>query len=158
MFDLDWDNVEKAEVVEHEPASTERSAARRAALQVLYEVDCAGHTPDEVIAARLQEEPLPRKAGRYLRALVYGVIQDRDKLDQVIQQYAPEWPIDQVAIIDRNILRMALLEMVSQMTPINVAISEAIDLALLFGADGTSRFVNGVLGLSLIHISGAHET
>ncbi|HEX2906835.1 MAG TPA: transcription antitermination factor NusB [Phototrophicaceae bacterium] len=146
--DFDPNEVELTEVVEHEEAQTERSAARRAALQVLYEVDCAKHSVGDVITTRLQEPPaLSKRAVRYLRRLVSGVMEHRHKLDTIIRQYAPEWPLEQVAIVDRNILRMAIFELSVQIsTPVGVVIAEAVELAGLFGAEGTPRFVNGVLG------------
>jgi N utilization substance protein B len=70
----------------------------------------------------------------------------------VIEKYAPEWPLDQIAAIDRNILRMACWEFaVSRDTPVKVAINEAVELAKLFGSDSTARFVNGVLGTLVDH-------
>jgi N utilization substance protein B len=147
FLDIDPQDVVESEVVEHDKAATERSTARRIALQVLYEVDSAHHDVGTVITTHLAENEVSRKALSYLRRLVTGVIANRQRLDEVIQQYAPEWPLDQVAIIDRNILRMALFELAVQArTPIRVAIDEAVALARLFGADGATRFVNGVLG------------
>ena len=143
------DEVELTEVIENdEEAPTERSAARRAALQVLYEVDAARHNVGDVISARLQEPPqLSKRAVRYLRRLVTGVMENRDRLDGIIRQYAPEWPLEQVAIVDRNILRIAMYELGAQVgTPVGVVIAEAVELAGLFGAEGAPRFVNGVLG------------
>ncbi len=68
-------------------------------------------------------------------------------LDQFIAEHAPEWPLDQVATIDRNILRIALWEFtIYEKTPIKVAINEAVELAKTYGSDSTPRFVNGVLG------------
>ena len=76
-----------------------------------------------------------------------GVIPLTNRLDDFIAQHAPEWPLDQVAVIDRNILRIALWEFaVEGMTPVKVAINEAIELAKLFGSESTPQFVNGVLG------------
>jgi N utilization substance protein B len=145
--DFNADEIQKTEVIEHEAAATERSAARRVALQALYELDCADHNVGEVIDARLKEADVSRKAGRYVRRLVIGVTNHQEQLDALIQHYASEWPLDQVAIIDRNILRMAIYEYAAQVnTPVSVIIAEAIDLARLFGADSTPRFVNGVLG------------
>ncbi len=78
---------------------------------------------------------------------MFGVVPLIPRLDQFIAEHAPEWPLDQVAIIDRNILRIALWELaVYCETPIKVAINEAIELAKTFGSDSTPRFVNGVLG------------
>jgi N utilization substance protein B len=135
------------EVIEHEPALTERSTARRAALQALYEIDAASHEVNLVIAHRLENKPLAKKEANYMRRLVSGVVQHQAALDQVISHFAPEWPLDQVAIVDRNILRLATFELASRRTiPVNVIVAEAIELAQLYGADGTPRFINGVLG------------
>jgi N utilization substance protein B len=81
---------------------------------------------------------------------VRGVLKHKDELDELIATYAPEWPIDQMAIIDRNILRIALFEfLIDGGTPPKVAINEAVELAKRFGSDSSRRFVNGVLGTSL---------
>jgi N utilization substance protein B len=139
--DIDW------EVLEHEPALTERSTARRAALQALYEIDAASHDLNLVIAHRLEHKPLANKEANYMRRLVTGVISHLAPLDEVIARFAPEWPLDQVAIVDRNILRLATFELAARHTmPVNVIVAEAVELAQLYGADGTPRFVNGVLG------------
>ncbi len=141
------EDAESIEVVEHPPASTERSAARRVALQVLYEVDCSSHLAGEVIAARLSDEALPRRGEKYVRQVVAGVTANRDQLDAFIQRFASEFPLDQVAIVDRNILRMGVYELAAQQnTSINVIIAEAMELANIYGAEGSLRFVNGVLG------------
>lgn len=137
----------QVEVVEHPPASTERSAARRVALQVLYEIDCSSHLMGEVIAARLHDEALPRRGEKYVRQVVEGVTLNRDQIDNFIQRFASEFPLDQVAIVDRNILRMGVYELAAQQnTSINVIIAEAMELANIYGAEGSLRFVNGVLG------------
>ena len=76
-----------------------------------------------------------------------GILEHREKLDALIHHYAPEWPLDQIAIIDRNILRIAIFELASDNNvPVKVAISEAIILAKTFGTESTPRFINGVLG------------
>jgi N utilization substance protein B len=137
----------QSEVVEHHGPTTERSAGRRLAVQALYELDCADHQIGEVITGRLRDVPTSKESARYMRRLVMGVVENRARLDGVIKQYAPEWPLDQVAIIDRNILRLALYEMIFQSNlSVAIVINEAIELANLFGAEGSSRFVNGVLG------------
>jgi N utilization substance protein B len=124
-----------------------RRRARALALQALYEIDSVGHPVEEVLQARLEEEPLPEKSVQFARQLVYGVMAHRDKMDVVIQKLAPEWPLDQMAVIDRNILRIAILEFaILHATPVKVAINEAVELAKLFGSDSSPRFVNGVLG------------
>ncbi|MFQ5616376.1 MAG: transcription antitermination factor NusB [Anaerolineales bacterium] len=124
-----------------------RTRARSIALQVLYEIDLVGHAPGTALEERLQESSMGKQLGEFSRQIVFGVLPMRDTLDQYITQHAPEWPINQVAIIDRNILRIALWEFaVFGKTPIKVAINEAVELAKIFGSDSASRFVNGVLG------------
>jgi N utilization substance protein B len=106
----------------------------------------------ETITARLEDEQLELKLEDFVRQIVYGVSPIIEKLDTVITEHAPEWPLDQVAIIDRNILRIALWEFaVAKCTPIKVAINEAIELAKIYGSDSYSRFVNGVLGSLVDH-------
>lgn len=129
------------------PIVDERSTARRIALQALYEIDLAHHPVGEVLAMHLQAQTPTRKVARYVQELVHGVLENRAVLDEAIRRYAPEWPLEQIAIIDRNILRIAIFEFaVRARTPVGVAIDEAVELAKLFGADGASSFVNGVLG------------
>lgn len=124
-----------------------RTRARAAALQALYEIDIVGHPPGLVLQERIEEEALDEKMAEFSRQIVLGVWPIVHDLDQFIAEHAPEWPLDQVAVIDRNILRMALWEFaVSEMIPIKVAINEAVELAKMYGSDSTPRFVNGVLG------------
>ncbi len=85
-----------------------------------------------------------------MRQLVSTVVRNRKALDALIQKHAPAWPVEQIAVIDRNILRMALVELSEAIgTPPKVAINEAVELAKIFGSDNSSRFVNGVLGAVL---------
>ena len=124
-----------------------RTRARSIALQALYEIDITGHPPEEVLANRLSETPLEDNLGEFARSIVFGILPIVIELDQIIAKHAPEWPLDQVATIDRNIMRIALWEIaVSNQTPLKVAINEAVELAKTYGSDSTPRFVNGVLG------------
>ncbi len=124
-----------------------RTKARSVALQVLYEIDLTGHLPGDALNARLEDEPLEANLVDFTSQIVFGVYPLIEKLDNFIAQHAPEWPLDQVAVVDRNILRIALWEFaVAGCTPVKVAINEAIELAKLYGSDSTPRFVNGVLG------------
>lgn len=124
-----------------------RHQARTVALQALYEVDCARHAPGSVLEQRLSEARLPPSAAAFSRRLVSGVLLHRVVLDAFIHEHAPEWPLEQMAYIDRNILRMAIYEFaVDGETPVKVAINEAVELAKDFGSDSAPRFVNGVLG------------
>ena len=129
-----------------------RTRARSLALQVLYEVDIAKHPPGEIFKLRLEETPLSDDLAEFARKIVFGVLPITDTLDHLIAKYAPEWPLEQIAAIDRNILRMALWEFaVFGETPLTVAINEAVELAKLYGSDSAPRFVNGVLGALAEH-------
>lgn len=124
-----------------------RHLARQVALQALYELDCTAHTAAEVLMQRLKQEALPDDVQPFVYQLVNGVQAHKAALDRLIQQHAPEWPVDQMAIIDRNILRLSIYEIaVSQSAPLRVVINEAVELAKDYGSDTTPRFVNGVLG------------
>lgn len=124
-----------------------RTKARSVALQALYEIDISGHSPAATLEERLMDEPLDNSLADFARQIVFGVLPITQKLDDFIAQHAPEWPMDQVAVIDRNILRIALWEFaVAGVTPIKVAINEAIEMSKIYGSDSTPRFVNGVLG------------
>lgn len=130
-----------------------RTRARSLALQVLYEVDMTGHLPGIVLEERLEEmqpegqEVLSKELVDFTRQIIFGVLPIAEKMDDVIATYAPEWPFDQIAAIDRNILRIATWEFaISAITPVKVAINEAVELAKLYGSDNAPRFINGVLG------------
>jgi N utilization substance protein B len=124
-----------------------RTRARSVALQALYEIDLAGHPPGIVLEERILDSELEASLAEFARQIVMGVHPLAVQLDHFIAQHAPEWPLDQIAIIDRNILRIALWEIaVCDQTPIKVAINEAIELSKAYGSDSTPRFVNGVLG------------
>ena len=124
-----------------------RTRARCAALQALYEIDIAEHIPEIVIHERIVAQSLDTKMADFTKQIVLGVWPLKEDLDQFISEQAPEWPLDQVAVIDRNILRIALWEFaLSGITPMKVAINEAVELAKMYGSDSAPRFVNGVLG------------
>jgi len=124
-----------------------RRRARELALQVLYEVDAAGHEPAEVVNHLLAEERLPEENANFIRELVSGVIQNKEKIDKSIQSFATAWPIDQIPMVDRNILRLAIFEiLIDNKVPVKVAINEAVEIAKAFGSDNSSKFINGVLG------------
>ncbi len=124
-----------------------RTRARGIALQALYEIDLVEHPAAEVLQERLEEEALTDDLAEFVRQMLFGILPLRKKLDHVIARYAPEWPLDQIAAIDRNILRIAAWEFTVQRdTPVKVAINEAVELAKLYGSDSAPRFVNGVLG------------
>ena len=129
-----------------------RHQSRIVTLQALYEIDCAHHAPARVLEHQLAAAQLPQDALDFIRRLVNGVLDHQSVLDTFIHRYAPEWPLDQMAYIDRNILRMAIFEFaVDGNTPVKVVINEAVELAKAFGSDSTPRFINGVLGALVEH-------
>ncbi len=134
--------------------ASNRHLGRIIALQTLYEYDFRKQCQDEQVSL---DEILGRNLDRYsdtvedtafVRRIVEGVADKTPDLDGVIQPIAPEWPIDQIARIDRTILRMAVFELrdMGDIVPPKVAINEAVELAKAFGSDNSSKFVNGVLG------------
>jgi len=124
-----------------------RRKARNTALQALYEIDCTSHPVDAVVASRIRVGKLDEANTAFMSELVHGVLENLDQLDASIGEYAPEWPVPQMSIIDRNILRMAIYELtIGKQVPVRVTINEAIELAKLFGSDNAPRFINGVLG------------
>lgn len=130
-----------------------RTRARTVALQVLYEIDLTDHEPGTVFDQRIQElniddqHKLDDDMIEFAHEIMKNVLPIAKQLDEVMAKYAPDWPIDQISAIDRNIIRIATWEFaVSQKTPVKVAINEAIEIAKLYGSDSTARFINGVLG------------
>lgn len=137
-----------------------RRKARALALQVLFEIDSVEHTADVALPRRLEavrEEDegasraaFPPEGETFVKILVGGVIDNRDELDGLIAKFAPEYPVDQLAIVDRNVLRLAFYELKNMGdVPVKVAINEAVELAKLYGSDSAPRFINGVLGAYL---------
>lgn len=124
-----------------------RRKARRALLQVLYEVDTSGHSIDESLGWVTEQARLDKNSSSFIRHLAEEVITQRDDLDIEIQRYAQSWPVEQLSPVDRNILRIAIYEVKrGKEVPLQVAINEAVELAKRFGGEGSPRFINGVLG------------
>ncbi len=134
--------------------ASNRHLGRIIALQTLYEYDfrllCHDDTADldEILGRNLEryEKTLDNKS--FVKTLVQGVAKKSVELDAIIQPIAPEWPLDQIARVDRTILRMAVYELTEckDTVPPKVAINEAVELAKAFGSDNSSKFINGVLG------------
>ncbi len=124
-----------------------RHKARTIALQALYEVDSAARPAGTVVERLLTEAKLSEENAVFVRELVAGTIRHRDEIDRNIQKFAPAWPVEQIAMVDRNILRLAIFEILfDNKVPVKVAVSEAVELAKTFGSESSSKFVNGVLG------------
>ena len=117
------------------------------ALQALFAADVRGVVEETSLDWLLEEEPLFSKARDFTESLLSGVWHNGASLDQLIQRYAPAWPVSQLSLIDRNILRLALYELLYHVgTPSKTAVNEAVELAKIFGSESSARFVNGVLG------------
>jgi transcription antitermination protein NusB len=124
-----------------------RTKARGTALQILYELEITNHLIGTVIQQRFDQAKLGDELEVFARDLVTGIAPARDLLDDHISLHAPDWPIDQVSAIDKNILRISVWEFaVKTDVPLKVAINEAVELAKMFGSDSSPRFINGVLG------------
>src|SRR6476469_1101418 len=128
-------------------ATTIRRLARVLALQTLFEVDSVAHDPLPVLERHLEDNGLNGEGASYATMLVEGVLAHREELDTISAAAAPNWPLDQMAKVDKNILRLALYELLFNAdVPLKAAINEAVELGKRFGSDSSSRFVNGVLG------------
>ncbi len=127
------------------PASRHRG--RTLTLQSLYEADQSGHDPSVAVERLIEDERAAEVASSFARGLVAGIKVNREQIDAHIASAATQWPVDQLAVVDRNILRIAIYEMlIENETPMRVAINEAVELAKAFGGASSPRFINGVLG------------
>ena len=132
------------------PAPTRQRRGRILALQVLFEADVAGHGWEQALRAHAEAVHAPKAVAVFAEERVTGVLEAMADIDEVIRRHATAWPLDQISAVDRNILRIALYELrPGSPTPPKVAINEAVELAKEFGGEGSSRFVNGVLGAAV---------
>ncbi len=124
-----------------------RRKARIIALQALYEVDSVDRRPDLVTERLLSESKQSQENTEFVRELVGGTIKNKDEIDRYIQKFAPAWPVNQLALVDRNILRLAIFEILfDNKVPVKVVVNEAVELAKTFGSETSAKFINGVLG------------
>ena len=124
-----------------------RRKARIAALQYLFAADVMDDRGEASLEWLANEDPLGSRVIAFARELIGGVTGCRPELDSIIQQYAPAWPVDQLPLVDRNVLRIALFELLyTPNVPRKTAINEAVELAKVFGSESSTRFINGVLG------------
>ncbi len=124
-----------------------RHKARTIALQALYEIDSVARRPEAVVERVLSEADLSEEHSAFVRELVDGTLRNRDDIDGNIRKFAPAWPVEQIAMVDRNILRLAIFEILfDNKVPVKVAVNEAVELAKKFGSENSAKFVNGVLG------------
>lgn len=124
--------------------------ARSIVLQTLFQWDFNGQENKKIPAIlehNLKEFGQGLKEDDFINQLLDGVVNNLEALDKIITEYAPDWPIEQITVIDRNILRMGIYELVlDKEIPPKVAINEAIELAKSYGGPASGKFVNGVLG------------
>jgi transcription antitermination protein NusB len=129
-----------------------RHLQRSVAMQSLFEWDFQGRQDEmalDIIKHNIEEFAPGVDDYKFVENLVNGTLKNRDKIDKLIEKCAPEWPIEQVTVVDRNILRLGIYELMYgnyEEVPPKVAINEAIELAKTFGGESSARFINGVLG------------
>ncbi|MEK7646827.1 MAG: transcription antitermination factor NusB [Patescibacteria group bacterium] len=129
-----------------------RHLSRSVALQTLFEWDFNGKLDSrigEILERNLKEFAPGMESDNFAAELINGILQKKSQIDSIIEKAAPEWPMEQIAVVDRNALRIGLYELLfgnRDEVPPKVAINEAIELAKTFGGDSSGKFVNGVLG------------
>ena len=129
---------------------THQHRARVLALQVLYEVDAVGHDWEASLGTHAEATGASDRVEELATTMIKGVLAAMAEVDELIVTNAPMWPLNQLSPVDRNVLRLALFELLPGSTaPPKVAINEAVELAKEFGGAASSRFVNGVLGAAL---------
>jgi N utilization substance protein B len=123
-----------------------RTKARERALQALYQIDVAAEGIDDALAAFWRSfEPVEREVKELAEGVVRGVAEHRRQVDEAIEQASANWRLDRMARVDRNVLRLAVYELLHTDVPVKVVINEAIELGKKFGSESSGAFVNGVL-------------
>lgn len=132
-------------------------------MQSLYEWDFTGKKPEDlkkIIERNLKEFGPGLEDSSFVWQLIDGIVANLEKIDKIIEKAAPEWPIEQINIVDRNVLRIGLYELLyakKEEVPPKVAINEAIELAKNFGGESSGKFINGVLGTVYKEIGGTEN-
>lgn len=141
-------------------AISSRRRSRIAAFQALFEADLSKRPPLEVLERQLAESHLSATASAFARALVAGVADQGEAIDDVIRRYAPAFPLTDMAPVDRNVLRLAIYEVLfdNRRAPLRVAINEAVEIAKGYGSESSGRFVNGVLGAVALQAAASDGT
>ena len=129
---------------------------RALALQVLYEIDVTGHDWRKSIQAHAANDEVSERIERFAMTAIEGVIASKPHIDDLIRRHAPMWPLEQLSAVDRNVLRLALYELLpGSKVPPKAVINEAVELAKEYGGEASGRFVNGVLGTALEELAQA---
>lgn len=124
-----------------------RRKARQLALQILYEMDASRHSYSDILKQHQEDIEISEAILSFTEELVKGVLANKPRLEELIKKHAPSYPVDQLAPVDRNILELAIHEILfDNRVPKKAAINEAIELAKKYGGEGAPRFINGVLG------------
>ena len=140
-------------------SKTPQHRGRVLALQVLYEVDVTAHEWQASMAAHAEAVGASDRVATFAEAIVRGVVGELARIDALIGDNAPMWPVAQLAPVDRNVLRLAMFELLpGSSVPPKVAINEAVELAKEFGGEASARFVNGVLGSAYEQLTATGKT
>jgi N utilization substance protein B len=124
-----------------------RRLARELAMKTLFAHEFSQNNPEEILPQLCEEMQASFDAQRFSESLVQGVIANQSFLDKIIKTYAVEWDLERIAFVDKNIMRIALYEIIfSENTPVAVAINEAIEIAKIYSGHEAPRFINGILG------------
>jgi N utilization substance protein B len=135
----------------------ERRKARLLAVQALYEADTSDHNAVAVVTRLAQDARVQQDIEKFARGLVQGVLEQREEIDRLVGEAAIGWTVRDMAVVDRNILRLATWELLSGEAPMKAVVNEAVELAKLLGSDASARFVNGVLGQVVDRTSAAED-
>nr|TWM37906.1 N utilization substance protein B [Bacillus paralicheniformis] len=137
-----WLKRQAAKRVKGEKERMKRRTAREKALQSLFQIDVSDTEPNEAMQHALDGQ----ESDAFFEQLVYGVLENKEKIDEMIKRHLVNWKLDRLANVDRAILRLSAYEMIFlEDIPVNVSMNEAIELAKQFGDDKSAKFVNGVL-------------
>jgi N utilization substance protein B len=137
-----WLKRQAAKRVKGEKERMKRRTAREKALQSLFQIDVSDIEPNEALQHALDGQ----ESDAFFEQLVYGVLENKEKIDEMIKRHLVNWKLDRLANVDRAILRLSAYEMIFlDDIPVNVSMNEAIELAKQFGDDKSAKFVNGVL-------------
>jgi N utilization substance protein B len=141
-------------------ASSSRRRSRILAVQVLFEADSSGRNLETVLSRQLAESQLSKDARAFTSELVRGVEAHRAEIDATIEAHATAFPLEDIALVDRNVLRLAIYEVLfdTRRAPLRVAINEAVEIAKGYGSESSGRFVNGVLGAVALQAAGSDDT
>jgi len=130
-----------------------RRQLREIAFQIIFQVDVGKNDLEAALIERIQETDMDKGDKAFCRSLVSGTLEKLNEIDEIIEKYALDWEVNRMLSVDRNILRLAVYEMVFSIeTPAKAALNEAIEIAKTFGSEDSPKFINGILGQVINHI------